>query len=340
MIKIWKSLSQSYKGILVNNFVYFILLAVFGVLAYFVQRWWEPIKPTDTQVTQIQTTSGDNSPSVYGTKGNVTININNPASDKLPSDNSTIPHFLSQKNRDTDLRIINARLIPHDDFTFREGAGTFNDDIGIYVEVRNFGDKPIHLTSVDVDIVGNGPLKFGPWGGGFDSDPRRNESIILNLGESKELHLSKGIFMDGISEIFCEQFSDVWVTNHREKYKPYRNELYVTNSASDIARLNTVLAEQFGNDAGIKLTFYSNYRKVLTQHILHLSNGTDLFNSKSGLFQHDVFLGSGLVQLFDDLKRAASIRLVSLDGKKTQYLDMEKYVKKYKTCYGKTPQLF
>ena len=184
-----------------------------------------------------------------------------------------------------------------------------------------------------MDIVGNGSLKFGGVAlSGFGSDPRRNESIILNPGDSKDLHLRKGIFIEGISEILCEHFSDAWIMKFGEKY--------VINSTNDVTKLNSILAEQFGNDAGIKLTFYSNYRKVLTQHILRLSNGTDLFDSKSGRFQHDTFLGSGLMQLFDDLKIAASIQLASLDGKKEQYLNMEKYTKKYKKCYGKTPHLF
>lgn len=323
MIDKWKSISQ-------DNKVKFIIIFL-SVLGYLGKRWLEPIKPTDTQATQVQTTSGDNSPLVNETTGNVTINYNNPASDKLLSD-----------NRDTDLRIINARLIPYPGFTFfREGTITFGDKVSTYVEVRNFGDKPIHLTSIDVDIVGNGPLKFGgdaPFR--FGSDPRRNESIILKPGKSKELPLRKGIFMEGLSEILCEHFLDAWIRNYREKYEPYQDNLYITNSSNDIALLNSILAKQFGSDAGIKLTFYSNYRKVLTQHILLLSNGTDLFNSKSGRFQHDVFLGTGLVQLFDELKKAASIQRTSPDGKKEQYLDMEKYVKKYEKCYEKTPNLY
>ena len=67
--------------------IVFILGAVLiPVVGYFGKGWFElPATPKATTPTSItQTTSGDSSPAVSGTKGDVTININSSGSGKQP----------------------------------------------------------------------------------------------------------------------------------------------------------------------------------------------------------------------------------------------------------------
>ncbi len=313
----WKSLSEDNKVKMTIPFI----VAILAGLGYLGQRWLDVPPPHNKKAVQTQSTL-DNRPLVSKAEWSVTNTSKN----------------LPQKNYDADLdlRIINVRLIPYKQFTFQND---FSDAVHIYVEVRNLGNKPIHLTSVDIEIVGKSSLKFGPGSSGFGSDPMSNKSIVLGLGESKEFLLSKGILIEGISEIFCEQFADEFIMSNGEKLEPLGVEVFFSNNIYTLERFNKTLAKKFGKNTGLKLTFYSNYRKLLAQHKILISKGVDLFNSKSGSFQHDVFIGTGLAQLFEELKSADTLRMFFLsNGNEEPYLDMKKYIQKYKKCYGKTLQ--
>jgi len=63
-----------------------MLVALFSVVGYFWKSGLESAKliSPDTQATVTQTTSGDSSSAVSGTKGDVTININTPDQAKQP----------------------------------------------------------------------------------------------------------------------------------------------------------------------------------------------------------------------------------------------------------------
>lgn len=80
MINAWNSLSQDNKV----KLVIVILVAVFSVIAYLWQSEVKPTKPisNNTPVTIEQTTSGNNSPVISNTKGNVIFNSNSPDSGK------------------------------------------------------------------------------------------------------------------------------------------------------------------------------------------------------------------------------------------------------------------
>lgn len=82
MIEHWKALSQDNRV----KLVIVILGAVFAVLGYLGKPSFESTKPASGKppATVTQTTSGDGSPAVSGTKGDVTINMNSPAPGKQP----------------------------------------------------------------------------------------------------------------------------------------------------------------------------------------------------------------------------------------------------------------
>jgi hypothetical protein len=77
-----KSLSQDNKV----KVLIVILGAALAAAGYFGQRWFETTEPAspETKATVTQTTSGNNSPAVSGTKGDVTININRQQSEEQP----------------------------------------------------------------------------------------------------------------------------------------------------------------------------------------------------------------------------------------------------------------
>ena len=76
MLNWWNTLTQDNKV----KLIIVILGAVLAVVGYFGEDWFESTKASsgDSQATVTQTTSGDSSPAVSGTKGDVTININTP----------------------------------------------------------------------------------------------------------------------------------------------------------------------------------------------------------------------------------------------------------------------
>ncbi len=80
MINNWKKITQDNKVRLIIP----ILIAVLGVIGYFGKGWFEsPTTLKATTYTAItQSTAGDSSPAVTGAKGDVTININSPDSEK------------------------------------------------------------------------------------------------------------------------------------------------------------------------------------------------------------------------------------------------------------------
>lgn len=69
----WKDLSQDNKV----KLIVVILGAVLAVMGYFGKGWFESpdISASDTEASVTQTTSGDSSPTISGTKGDVTITI-------------------------------------------------------------------------------------------------------------------------------------------------------------------------------------------------------------------------------------------------------------------------
>ncbi len=82
MINKWKEITQDNKV----KLIIVMLVALFSVVGYFGKGWFESTKPlsSETQATATQKTSGDSSPAVSGTKGDVTININSTDSGKQP----------------------------------------------------------------------------------------------------------------------------------------------------------------------------------------------------------------------------------------------------------------
>jgi len=82
MIDKWKSLTQDNQVKLIIP----ILIAVLAVVGYFWKKGFESTPPlsSDTMETVKQTTSGESSPAISGTKGDVTINITNPDTGKRP----------------------------------------------------------------------------------------------------------------------------------------------------------------------------------------------------------------------------------------------------------------
>ncbi len=79
MIDIWNSLTQNNKITL----VIFILTTLFAVLGYFGKSWFESLF-NESGPTVTQTTSGNYSPVINDTNGDVTININRSGPEEQP----------------------------------------------------------------------------------------------------------------------------------------------------------------------------------------------------------------------------------------------------------------
>lgn len=79
MIDKWKSLTQNNKITL----VIFILTVLFSVLGYFGKSWLES-SFNEPGPTVTQTTSGDYSPAINDTNGDLTININRSDHEEQP----------------------------------------------------------------------------------------------------------------------------------------------------------------------------------------------------------------------------------------------------------------
>jgi len=74
MIDKWNALSQNNKIAL----IVVILSALFAVLGYLGNRWLEPPPTEPAPISKVeQKTTGDNSPAISGTKGDVTTSGDN-----------------------------------------------------------------------------------------------------------------------------------------------------------------------------------------------------------------------------------------------------------------------
>lgn len=189
------------------------------------------------------------------------------------------------KNSD-ELQVISTRMYPNYGF-LNANLSDFSETVIFYVELRNFGNKEIIITSAEYEISDSKILDFATHGQGKNSLgelPEKNNFIKIYPGESKFIRLAKGIKLKGITEFFDNQ------EYRSEFYSKYGNA-YLLHDQSWIDTFNSELASRYGKDSTLTISFYEKYKKLIKKYQIRLSDGADIFDH-SGKLQHDTFLGT------------------------------------------------
>ena len=195
--------------------------------------------------------------------------------------------FISTFGQDSDeLRVVEAYINPQHGF-FDPRLKDFLETVSIHLKVRNFGNKTIILTSAGAEIENSEELVFATASQGdgiLGSEPEKNSVITIEPGETKDIRLSEGIKLKGITP-FLES------SEFKKEFFSNLGETYLLHNQSWIHRLNKELALRYGKDSTLSITLYEKYKKPIKKHEIKLSRGADIFDH-SGKFQHDLFLGA------------------------------------------------
>lgn len=195
--------------------------------------------------------------------------------------------FISSFGQNSDeLRVIEANFHPRHGF-FDQKMKDFLEVVEVHLQVRNFGNETINITSIKTEINNSGLLKFATYGLGSNNlgeDPERNKPVIIKPGETKEIVLSDGIKLEGITP-FLES------SEFKNEFFSVSGDFYLLHNLSWVDRLNKELALRYGKDATLSISLYEKYKKLIKKHEIRLSEGTDIFDH-SGKLQHDRFLGA------------------------------------------------
>lgn len=184
------------------------------------------------------------------------------------------------------LRVVEANLDPNHGF-FDPGLKDFVETVSVHIRVRNFGNKPVILTSADAKIINSDSLEFATYVQGegvLSEQPERNNAITIDPGVTKSIVLADGIKMAGITP-FLES------PEFKSEYYSDSGDFYILHNLSWVDRLNRELELRYGRDAAISISLYEKYKKPIKTHVIKFSEGGDIFDH-SGIFQHDRFLGA------------------------------------------------
>lgn len=179
------------------------------------------------------------------------------------------------------LAVIQARLKPYRFVVDNTGN---QDNVVIQLQLRNYGENSIFLTSAKVEFVSSDKLKRGrlPYVHGncaLSSTPNENTPIKIEPGDSIWIKASDGIYMPGLSTWFTkERLEAIYVTTPDRPIT-----LSEHNYIDDI---NQKFNELYGANATIIVTLYSGKADKFQKFSFNLSEGKDIF-AKDGRLQHD-----------------------------------------------------
>ena len=188
------------------------------------------------------------------------------------------------------IQIVNAYLLPRYGFNKLKD---FTDVSELRFAIKNFGNKTIHLTSASTKIINTSVIFHKSIGGGdnyLDEEPEKSDSIIIEPGEYKEVKIAIGFYLPGmLNYIKGENFKKAFYSNIGPRHMIHDYRL--------IDALNNKMTNLYGEDAGVEIRFFSNYKKLIRTHEIYFSQGTNMFGLP-GKLRQEYFIGEVLSMLY------------------------------------------
>ena len=185
------------------------------------------------------------------------------------------------------LQIVNVRLVPSHWFFKKEYA--FYANSGVAVTVKNLGDTKIQLTSYSMEFNGDKTLHSNATAIGeniLGNDPNKTSSIFINEGQEKTFYLSQSLSLDKAMSFFDKKvFLNAFIS-------PIGENTFLLHDLEVSKDFNKLLFEKY-KTTSIDIKLYTGNKKLIKEHEIVLSNGSDLFE-KNGNFQHNSFLANAL----------------------------------------------
>lgn len=186
---------------------------------------------------------------------------------------------------DATLVVRRARLIPY----FSKFPGVADrDQFSLQLELRNYGESAVMLTSADIEIVDAKGAKIGP-GGSAPADggcvlspvPDDHQPIELRPGESVWFEVSPMVNLPGIHR---------WLDRiQKEGAHVMPGDFLAIRDLKIVDELNAELARKFGSDAKILVTLFTGIRERRRTLTFFLARGKDLF-ARDGSLMHDALI--------------------------------------------------
>ena len=203
------------------------------------------------------------------------------------SDSSSIISFVNQLRGEdkAPLTVVRARLKP---FRISPVAPENQDDVFVQLQLRNYGNDPVYLTSAKIEVTKSNTAKVGKAAVtgmcALTDNPNANTPIKVEPGASIWVRVSDSIHLQGLS---------AWLTEETLKdiHVPTPEDPFTITENFFVDEVNRKFGELYGPNAALKVTVYSGNRKELQTFSFRLAEGKDIF-SKDGSLQQDWFIAN------------------------------------------------
>lgn len=189
---------------------------------------------------------------------------------------------------DLKVSVINARLIP---VRSRADITTpMDDDAFVALQLRNYGKAPVLLTSAELTLLHTHDASTrGSSGGGrcmLSANPDENRSpVMLEPGQTKWVAASVALRFNGLlKSLSGPEFDSLYVVDVA-LHVPY-----IIQDSGYVKKLNALMAERYGAQSAVSVTFKINLDEDELRYTLPLTTGSDLATIQGGRFQQDWFI--------------------------------------------------
>lgn len=185
------------------------------------------------------------------------------------------------------LAVIQARLQP-----FRTSPLVTHsvNDLFLMMEVRNYGEKTMMLTSAEIDIKKSRVASKGKAGSfsrcALTDDANRNTPILLRPGETSWIMVSQAVTLPGLTDwLNNDELKNIFVATPENAFTIAQHDY--------LPVFNKKMAEHYGADAEIEAVVHFGQDGGSQVFHFPLANGKDIYD-KSGGLQHDWFIANWL----------------------------------------------
>ena len=216
------------------------------------------------------------------------------SSNQQPQSSPTVPI-----SDDNNIQFLGAYIEPEQMFfNERPEARGFYEVVNVYFNFKNYSDKPLMLTSMDVTLVGGRDARLDDAGRsrGVDilgQDPDRGKPTIIEPGEAKSVSYEYGLHLPGISEFFLqgsEKLNPIVLVPYAQHTM---TSTYPTEWASG---LRDEFIRRYGEDLTLRVNLFSNFRKPVKTFEVKLAQA-EIGPEEKGGINYDFFVGGTLLQL-------------------------------------------
>lgn len=183
---------------------------------------------------------------------------------------------------------INARLVPARP---RADISTLmDDDAFVALQLRNYGDKPVLLTSAELALLNSHDVSTrGSTGGGrcmLSLNPNKNRSpVILEPGQTKWVAAAIALRFNGLLKNLTDTgFNSLDVVNLAP------NVPFIISNSEYVKIFNSLMAKHYGAKSAVKITFKINLDENEISYTIPLTTGGNIFKQHGERFQQDWFI--------------------------------------------------